>query len=117
MDWAFGLAPTGDYLGDDAIVSHHVTSVSSVGVAWGSQDEYKARVAHEEGGEAAMRHAAERGLASSVTEMAAYLLLGGHAGYNSFTHDTYTPSHGGGWGGAAHEEGEEEGGAAGGGWR
>ena len=99
MDWAFGLAPSTDYSGPDAVVSHHVTSVSSVGVDWGSQDEYKARLAHEEKGAGMLRHNAETGVATTVTEMAAYLLLGGHMGYHKFTHDTYVPTEGGGWGG------------------
>ena len=37
MDWAFGLQPAADYTGANALVSHHVTSVSSAGIDWGSQ--------------------------------------------------------------------------------
>ena len=44
---------------------------------------------------------AEQGLATSITELNAYLLLGGHAGYHQFTHGSYQPSEGGGWGSAS----------------
>ena len=82
-----------------------MVSVSSAGVEWGGSAAFEERMAHEAVWERRLRANAATGVASSLDDMEAYLLLGGHRGYFDFTHGRYKVSPGADWGGSGGSKG------------
>ncbi len=73
----------------------HIHSVTTMGISWGSRDSFNKRVEHEQHALEQLRN--HKKTIENIDELYAYILLGGHKGYNKYFHGEYQSSSGGGW--------------------
>ena len=90
FEWVLGLTPS---LLDQ--VDLRVFSVDSVGIKWNSQAEFSDRLRHEEEGLSQFRE--NQKSVTTIQQLQAFLLLGGHIGLHNYLHSSYTKSKGLGW--------------------
>lgn len=95
MDWAFSLEPHSH----DKKSNVEIVNVPSTSVHWvGGVASFTERITHEARGAEQLAQHMKDGTVRSLTEMQAFLFLGGHRGYFDFTHNQYEASAGAGWG-------------------
>ena len=88
--WMLELLPS---LSDRVRLNIH--SVDSIGIKWYSEQEFQARVRHEEVGVERIKE--NKRHIKTVNQFHAFSLLGGHQGYRKYLLNEYVKSEGGGW--------------------
>ena len=73
----------------------NVHSVSSVGINWGSNEDFRKRIEHEDAGVTEIKKNQEN--IKTMAAFQAFLMFGGHRGIRKYLFNDYVKSQGGGW--------------------
>jgi hypothetical protein len=92
FNWVFSLEPS---LFEGRSITVAVHSVSTEDIIWSDRAAYEDRMKHEE--EGVQRILKNSKIVTTMAEFNAFILLGGHTGFDSYLKNSYQVSQGAGW--------------------
>ena len=92
FNWVLSLEPS---LFEGRSITVAVHSVSTEDITWSDRTAYEVRQRHEEEGVQQILHNSK--IITTMAEFNAFILLGGHTGFDSYVKNSYQVSQGAGW--------------------